>query len=286
MMALVQLSIYYFFVILGTKFTSGGLTKIKLPFNHSVVKGPPATMSNSLSKLESEHSRTSCSECKASQISPLRCASVDALAGPEQRQLLRYLPGQVVFLEGQLGNGIHCIQSGVIALERAGTNGVNSIVGLRQSGDTLGYRAFVTNDPQSHSAVATTECVVCHLDRSFLKKFLGADPACAQRFIYQKFDQMDEAEMLFVKSRMLSVRGRLANVLLALKGRHATADETGCLTFELPFSRLILASLVGARPETLSRAIRALEHAEVARFNGRTVVVPDLDDLLDETEHK
>ena len=247
-------------------------------------------MSDSPSLFKSEYSRgsimSSCVSCKASQISPLSTAPADALAELGQRQLLRYLPGQVVFSEGDRGSGIYCIKSGVIALERAGMDGVNSIVGLRQLGDTLGYRAFVTNGPQSHTAVATSESEVCHLDRSVFERFLEADPACAKRFIAQKFGKMDEAEMLFAGSRMLSVRGRLANVLLALKDLHATADETGCLTFKLPFSRTILASLVGARPETLSRAIRALEHAEVARFNGRIVLVPDLDDLLDQIEHR
>jgi CRP-like cAMP-binding protein len=63
-------------------------------------------------------------ELKASQISPLCPAPADALAEPRQRQLLRSLPGQVVFFEGDPGNGIYCIKSGVIALERAGMDGV------------------------------------------------------------------------------------------------------------------------------------------------------------------
>jgi len=246
-------------------------------------------MSSSLSLSESEYSRSSvinrCVSCQESEISPLCLAPADDLAELGQRQLLRYLPGQVVFFEGDPGNGIYCIKSGVIALERAGIDGVNSIVGLRQLGDTLGFRAFVTNGPQPHTAIATSESELCHVDRSSFERFLEKDPSLTQRFIVQKFEKMGEAEMLFAASRMLSVRGRLANVLLALKDLHATADETGCLTFELPFSRRLLASLVGARPETLSRAIRDLEHAEVARFNGRIVLVPDLDDLLDEIEH-
>ena len=58
------------------------------------------------------------------------------------------------------------------------------------------------------------------------------------------------------------------------------------MTFTLPFTRQLLASLIGARTESLSRAIRALEMAGVARFDGRTVVVPDLDGLLDEIEQQ
>jgi len=52
----------------------------------------------------------------------------------------------------------------------------------------------------------------------------------------------------------------------------------------LPLSRRDMASAIGTRPESLSRAIRALENAQVASFHGKRVVVHDLDDLLDEVE--
>jgi CRP-like cAMP-binding protein len=234
-----------------------------------------------------EHPRTGCSECPVFDGSPWRDAQGEVLADLERwTRHLRYEPGQDLFFEGEPAGGVYCIQSGVVALGRRGANEARSVVGLRHPGDTLGYRSFVTNSPHTHSAQATTECEVCFIDRPHLERLLEANPPGTQRFIAQLVDQIDEAESLFIGSRVLSVRGRLANALLVLRDRHASAAEDGCLTFTLPFTRQLLASLIGARTESLSRAIRALEMAGVARFDGRTVVVPDLDGLLDEIEQQ
>ena len=61
-------------------------------------------------------------------------------------------------------------------------------------------------------------------------------------------------------------------------------DEEGNIVLTLPLTRTDLACLVGVRPESLSRGIRQLEEAGVASFQGKEVVVPDLDALLDEIE--
>ncbi len=42
--------------------------------------------------------------------------------------------------------------------------------------------------------------------------------------------------------------------------------------------------MIGARPESTSRAIKALQSDNVARFEGRSAIVDDLDRLLDEID--
>ena len=91
----------------------------------------------------------------------------------------------------------------------------------------------------------------------------------------------DEARVNVVH---LQVRARLAALLLALRDRHGSVDELGNLLIKLPLSRRDMASAIGTRPESLSRAIRALENDKVASFRGKNVLVQDLDDLLDEVE--
>ena len=231
----------------------------------------------------SNHSQPKCCGCKVRQFSPFCDIPEETLAElDEQKKFLVYQPGQTLFSEGDPGGEIYCINSGVVALGKMGPYLEPSVVGLRRAGDTLGYRSFVTNSPHLNTAEATTECEVCYIDKSMMEGLLETDPATAHRFVRQMIGKIDEAEILFVGSRTLPVRGRLANALLVLRESHATADEAGCMTFELPFSRRLLASMVGARPESLSRAIRALEHDGIAQFVGRTVLVSDLDLLLDE----
>jgi len=202
----------------------------------------------------------------------------------QTKVLLNFQPGQLVFREGDPCNGIYIIRYGTVAQLSAGPSEEDSVVGICHQEDTLGYRAFVTDSPHRYSAEATTECQVCYIDRSTLKSVIDADPAVGHRFLCEMAVKKEEIEALIVKSRTLPVRARLAQVLLVFKDRYAKADEEGRMRFELPISRGILASVVGTRPESLSRAIRALEQDGVAEFQGRSVLVDDLDDLLDEIE--
>ena len=229
---------------------------------------------------------TSCFACRSRDHSPWCALTGDALAELDQAKLpFRYKPGQFLFFEGDPCRGIYCIDSGTVALRRVGPSESESVMGLCHPGDTLGYGAFLADSDHRNTAEATTECQVCYIDGSILKGVIEKNPAVAHRFLVKMAAKIDDAEAMLVSCRTLSVRARLANTLLLLKDRYASADEEGRLTFELPFSRGLLASLVGTRPESLSRAIRALDLAGVAKFQGRNVLVHDLDDLLDEIEN-
>jgi CRP-like cAMP-binding protein len=46
-----------------------------------------------------------------------------------------------------------------------------------------------------------------------------------------------------------------------------------------------MAAVIGARPESLSRAIRALQDDGVVVFDRRRIIIEDLDNLLDEIDH-
>jgi CRP-like cAMP-binding protein len=62
-------------------------------------------------------------------------------------------------------------------------------------------------------------------------------------------------------------------------------DEDGNIVIIPPLSRQDMAAIIGARADSLSRAIRALQEDGVADFGRRRIVVHDLDDLLDQIDN-
>ena len=76
----------------------------------------------------------------------------------------------------------------------------------------------------------------------------------------------------------------LLTLLLVLMDRHGQDSGDGSRMMQLPLSRRDLASMIGARHETLSRIISRLEEDGVARFSGRTVHVAQPNALLDELQ--
>jgi CRP/FNR family transcriptional regulator len=190
----------------------------------------------------------------------------------------------VIFRQGDPVEGIYCIEAGTVAVRKSGARGGEAITRIHQDGETVGYPDHFSDGTHTGTAQALTDSRLCFIGREALSELLERNPALGLRFLGRLAGDLQQTEETLIAERTLPVRARLAHALLVLKDRFDTVDESGAITLELPFSRQDLACLIGARPESLSRAIRELEEAGVARFQGRTVILPDLDTLLDELE--
>jgi CRP/FNR family transcriptional regulator len=158
------------------------------------------------------------------------------------------------------------------------------LVRLLTAGETLGYRAYFAGETYSSTAEALTPARVCFIDKAAVARMLERNPAIGFQFLRRMGEDLREAEDAKLHATALSVRARLAHLLLTLKNRFGRVQDDGTLVIELPLSRQDLAAMVGTRPETIARTIKSMETDEVAIFEGRTVKVSDLDSLLDELE--
>jgi len=195
-----------------------------------------------------------------------------------------YKPGQVVYYQGTPALGVFCVESGEIVLRRADAQGHSAVTGMATPGRALGYRAFFAGGAHGETAEALTETRICFIDRGILRELLDKDSRLGHRFFKRAEEDLSASEQARMAMGLLDVRQRLAHLLLALKERRGSVEPDGTLLIDLPLSRQDIASLLGVRPETITRTIRAMEDAGVASFVGRSVRVPDLNLLLDELE--
>ena len=195
-----------------------------------------------------------------------------------------YLPGQTIFYQGNPCLGIYCIESGTVAIRKTDRDGNSVIVRLAHAGDTLGYRAYFAAEPYRASADALQPSRICFVDKNGVRALLDRNPAVGNNFLRHMARDLEEADEARLHAAALSVRARLAHLLLVLKDRFGLAQGDGTLTIELPLSRQDIAAMIGTRPETVARAVRSLEDGGIAHFKGRRVEIPDLDALRDELE--
>ena len=195
-----------------------------------------------------------------------------------------YEPGQVIFHEGAPCTGIYCIEDGTVALTKKGHEGSRVISKLFHSGATLGYVAYFAGHPYPGTAEALSRSKICFVRSDAVDALLQRNPALAFRFTNSLAQRVEEEEQSKVEALLHPLRARVAHLLLILKDRYGTIDDSGKLTIEMPLSRQDIAALVGARPESISRVIRQLEALDVAHFDGRRAIVPDLDPLMDAAE--
>lgn len=242
-------------------------------------------MSNSQPVGVADPRGTNCFRCPSRE-----CSAWRDLAGLELSLLNRakttsvYPRGQAIFRQGNSCTGVYCVASGTVAIKKAGPGRGHTILRIRRAGQTLGDRDWFADGIHSETAEAIADSRICFIERDSLRQLLERNPGLLHRFLVSLARDSRDSEESALVYRFLPVRARLAHVLLGLKEHSDEVDERGNITIELPCSRKELASLIGVRPESLSRAIRQLDQAGVVRFRGRCVIIPDLDALLDEIE--
>jgi CRP/FNR family transcriptional regulator len=233
-------------------------------------------------KRQLPRASTNCFTCQNRERSDWCALSGDDLKLLNQSKVTNvYEPGQILFYEGNPCLGIYCIDEGTVALRKSDGRGGSVVTRILGPGQIAGYLAYFGGRGYSSTGEAVTTARICFIDKAAVRQLLEHNPTLGQHFLTSLAEGYREAESERVLASVLPLKARVAHLLLVLKDRFGTGTDEGTLTIDLPLSRRDIASMVAARPESLSRAIRELEDEEVATFNGRAVVVPDLDRLID-----
>lgn len=195
-----------------------------------------------------------------------------------------YLPGEPIFHEGAPSDGVYCIESGMAGIRKLDEAGNSILLRLVHPGETLGYRSLLAGGDHRTTAEALAPSNICFVDQRTVWALLRDDPSIGIRFLQHAAHDLDSAEDKAMKSATLTVRGRLAHLLLVFKERYVVAEDGKGFELQLPLSRQDLAAMIGIRPESMSRTIRHLQDSGVAQFSGRRVCVPNTDILLGELD--
>jgi CRP/FNR family transcriptional regulator len=198
------------------------------------------------------------------------------------RSRREYCSGEVIFAQGDPNDGVHCVSGGIVGIRRLDANGNSVLLGLAYPGDTIGYRSFLTGREHRTSAEALGPSVVCHIDGATMEMLLARAPALGLRFLRRSIGELENAHDTMLRQATLSNRHQLVHLLLVLVRRHGRRHANGMQSIDLPVSRRDLASMIGARHETISRIIGRLEVDGVAHFSGRQVTIPSVEALAAE----
>lgn len=196
----------------------------------------------------------------------------------EAMQLRSFEAGSTLFREGDTGEALYILVSGLVKVSKVDLEGHEKTLAIFQSAEVLGEMALLGEDRRSATALALSKVEVLVLYRDDFLKLLTNYPTINLNLtstLAQRLRGMgDEAQVLSYKD----AQGRVAYVLLRLyRGGVLEFNKEGQAVVRLTHQEL--ASLAGTSRETVTRALKALEEEQVIQTRPKEVLISDPDGL-------
>jgi CRP-like cAMP-binding protein len=177
--------------------------------------------------------------------------------------------GQAVFLEGTYPRGLYCVHKGKIKVTQIGIDGREQIVHLAKDTDVMGYRAILSSDKYSCSAIAMEDSSLCFIPKEIFLSLVEKNSKFALQVIQLFSKELKDAEKKITSIAQRPVKERIAQSLLLLK-EHYGFEKDGC-TIDIVVTREEIANISGTTRETVIRALFELQKDNIIELSGKKI---------------
>lgn len=206
------------------------------------------------------------------ELTPSQLSRVAAI-GRERR----FQKGHTIFLEGEKGNYVVLIVSGVVKISRSSADGRVKTLALLRARDYFGEMAmFLPGRMRSATAETMTECQVITIGQHDFEKMLKEYPGISLRIIQTLAQRLVSTNRQVKTLALGDSHSKLADLLLWLKDE---LPQTGGAAPEVSLTHQEIADLAGLSRETTTRMLNLFEREGAVELKSRRVVLSNLDTL-------
>ena len=127
-----------------------------------------------------------------------------------------YARGTAIFQQGDEGDALHVVESGVVKITADSAEGEEAILGEVRSGETFGELGLIDGAPRSATASAATDAVTLRLPRSAFENLLESDADFRRGVLIALSRELRRATRNLGELHFLDLAGRLASRLASL----------------------------------------------------------------------
>jgi CRP-like cAMP-binding protein len=186
--------------------------------------------------------------------------------------------GDVLFRQGTFPNGVYWLISGKIKIFQETPTGQKQTMYIYSDCDLIAYRQFIADEPHPVTAVLIEDTTYRFVPAEMFRGLLTSSPFFSRNILTALAREFTVWLNRMTVFSQYPVRYRLILALLILQEQYRmSGSEPGVVTI----TRTDLAEFVGAKLETVVRALNTLKAENLVSINGRKILLPDLDGLLD-----
>ena len=201
----------------------------------------------------------------------------EGLSPEEREQVARLCPerrfskGSTIFSPGDAPDALYVLTSGLVTLSHLSEDGQESILRVFGPGDVFG-ELFLTVPARPFLARALTASVVTVVPAKTFLRLLSSVPKIGFNFICVLSRHLAEIALDRGRAGHKWSAERLALTLSKLAAAHGVKEKAGT-AITLPLTHQILADMIGASRETVTRHLRRLKRQGVVSQRGRTFLI-------------
>jgi CRP-like cAMP-binding protein len=215
-----------------------------------------------------------CEQCIVREFSSLKALNNDELVQLAKcKTTYTIKKGELIFKEGDIINGVFCIQSGVCKLSKLSSNGKDQIVKLVKPGELLGQREMISDEPTNLTAIAHEDMEVCLIPRSDVLGLFDKNNQFSRNLMKTICVDLKEASDHVISMSQKTAKERLAETLVYLQESFGK-NKDGSLHIQL--SREELAGMIGTASESCIRLLSDFNKIGLIELIGKKIVIKDL----------
>ena len=188
--------------------------------------------------------------------------------------------GQIIFSEGDNGNGFYVLVSGLVKIFKVSLEGKEHIMRVVGAGEPLGQVAVYAGRSFPANAQSIAKSHLLFFSRTAFVEMITKNPSLAMNMLSVLSMRLREFTVHVENLALKEVPGRLAAYLIYLAD-----EEGGNDSFTLGISKGQLASLLSTSPETLSRILAQMVGKNLIEVIRRDITILDLGGLKELAEH-
>ena len=191
----------------------------------------------------------------------------------------RFRRGEVIFHQGDPGNALFIVESGVVKISLPSEAGEEAILATLQAGEFFGELALLDGAPRSATAVAMEPSRMLVLARDRFRALL-AEASIRDALLIGVAKELRRLTIHVEELHFLDIAGRLAARLAHLAGEGGTRLADGALRLDLPLTQSDLAAMVGCTRQSVNKLLGQFADDGLIRLDRDAVVVMDLERLI------
>jgi CRP/FNR family transcriptional regulator, cyclic AMP receptor protein len=181
----------------------------------------------------------------------------------------QYPKGSVILFEDDPGDSLFIVRSGRVKVVLVAEDGREVILGVLGIGEHFGELSLIDDQPRSAHVIAMEDSTLLVLRRDDFRRRVESNPSVAWALLTELSRRLRRADGKIGGLVLLDVPGRIAQLLLDV------TEEGGTPTIDKPLTHQIIAQMIGASRETVSRTMREFQDAGMIAVNRRRITIQD-----------